>query len=172
MVSGVKVPRDKIERGHWSYGYQTIYPESVLVADTSKQNYSIYPREYYVDLLEYCRTCNRPFIFFAREQKHWFETLRFFVDARCVLCPECRRDSQTHRRRLRRYSDLFAKPTKSARDLMHLVNDGAYLLRRGVLRNLSTLGRLKNEAARRIPDYQGTLQLAEVIKRARAFEKG
>ena len=69
-------------------------------------------------------TCHRPFIFFAKEQRYWFETLRFLVDADCVHCPDCRRESRTVQRRLRRYSDLFAKNEPTRKELMFLVDDG------------------------------------------------
>ena len=167
LVSGLNIPRKAIEEGHWSYKYEAIFPESVLVADTATQNYSIYPRKYYVDMLERCEACKRPFIFFAREQKYWFETLRFYVDARCIHCPECRRDTQWIRRRLKRYSDLSAKSIKSEDELKQLINDGTYLLRRGVLRNLGRLGHLKNEGIKRIPDYPGTKHLVETLSRVR-----
>ena len=167
VSSGLAVPKEEILHGHWSYQRDTIYPESVLVADASKQNYATFPRKYYVDVLRYCRSCNRGFIFFAREQKHWFETLRFYTDADCVHCTDCRRENQTVRRRLRRYSDLIAKVTKTKRDFTALVDDAAYLLRRGVLRRLDRLGHLKNEASKRIPEYPGTKQLAELLKHTR-----
>ena len=145
----------------------TIYPQSVLAGDATKQNYSLYPRAYYVDTLKECGTCGRPFIFFAKEQRFWFETLRFYVDANCALCPVCRRNSQDLRRRLRRYSDLFTKKTLTQKDLISLVDDGGVLLASGVLRDLDRLGRLKNEALRSIPEYPGTKGLAQAIKQAR-----
>lgn len=166
ISSGVVLPEAEIRRGHWDYDDEVIYPESVLIADASKQNYSMYPRKYYVDMLKTCRGCKRPFIFFAREQKHWFETLRFYVDADCVHCPECRRNNQTLRRRLRRYSDLQSHGSPSLKDLMDLVDDGLYLFERGVLRNLSRLGQLKNAARKRIAEYPGTEALEQAIERA------
>lgn len=166
-TSGLSVPKDELLHGHWSYQRDTIYSQSVLVADVSKQNYATFPRRYYVDVLRNCRTCNRRFIFFAREQKHWFETLRFYTDADCVHCTDCRRENQTVRRRLRRYSDLMAKATKTQKDFTALVDDATYLVRRGVLRRLDRLGHLKNEASKLIPEYPGTRQLAELLKRTR-----
>jgi len=167
IPSGLSVPVAEILRSHWHYDKDSIFPESVLIADTSKQNYATYPRAYYVDLCKQCRLCERRFIFFAREQRHWFEVLRFYVDADCVLCPECRRRSQTIRRRLKRYSELIPQKKRSREDLMKLVEDAAYLLGEGVLRDLDRLGWLKNEARRQIPDYPGTAQLERAIRQAR-----
>lgn len=167
IPSGLSIPAGQIAWGHWRYERDSIFPESVLRADTSKQNYSIYPREYYVDIRKQCRECERRFIFFAKEQKHWFEVLKFYVDADCVLCPECRRKSQTIRRRLKRYSDLMQKPDRSKKDYMVLVDDATYLLGERVVRDLGRLGRLKNEAMRYIPEYPGMAQLQDMLKRVR-----
>jgi hypothetical protein len=167
MSSGHKVSEKEIRRGFWRLASDKIFPESVLLADPEKQNYSMYPRKYYVDVERICRTCHRPFIFFAREQRHWFETLRFFVDADCVLCPDCRRESRAVQRRLRRYSDLHAKPEPSRKELMFLVDDAGYLLERGVLKNLSNVGAVKNRAMKSIPEYPGLQSLATILKAAR-----
>jgi hypothetical protein len=162
--SEIKVPESDIRSGFWRLRGDTIFPESVLLAQTEKQNFAIYPRKYYVDVLRCCLTCHRPFIFFAREQRYWFETLRFFVDADCVYCPECRRESRVVQRRLRRYSDLFAKNERTRKELMFLVDDTAYLLARGVLRNLNNAGLVKNRALKDIPEYPGVAVLVEAIK--------
>ncbi|KAB2843147.1 MAG: hypothetical protein F9K47_07635 [Burkholderiales bacterium] len=167
IASGLKIPEDEIRRGLWRHGRDELFPETVLRANTDKQNFAVFPRQYYVDVLRTCRTCHRPFIFFAREQRYWFETLRFFVDADCVLCPVCRRDSRTVQRRLRRYSDLLPKANPTSKDLMLLVDDAAFLLEHGALRNLSSVGALKNRALRVIPEYPGLEQLKKILAASR-----
>jgi hypothetical protein len=168
IPSGLRVPEETIRDGFWRHRGERMYPESVLVADTAKQNYSVFPRSYYVDVLRTCQTCERPFIFFAREQRHWFETLKFFVDADCVLCAKCRRESQAIRRRLRRYSDLQRRSSPKPAELKMLVDDAAYLFARGVLRDVANLGRLKNRAVKSIPDYAGTIGLRDALEAAKA----
>lgn len=165
--SGVKIPEADLRRDFWRLHGDTLFAETALIAETEKQNFAIYPRKYYVDVLRSCHTCHRPFIFFAKEQRYWFETLRFFVDADCVHCPDCRRESRAVQRRLRRYSDLFAKSEPTRKDLMFLVDDGAYLLACGVLKNLSNIGSVMNRAMKDIPEYPGIASLAEAIKAAR-----
>jgi hypothetical protein len=166
-TSGLEVAEDEIREGFWSLKRETMFPESVLAADATKQNYSVFPRRYYVDVQRQCRMCDRPFIFFAREQRYWYETLRFFVDADCVHCPDCRRESRTSQRRIRRYSDLMAKQAHTPQELEALVDDALYLFARGALRNVTTLGALKNKALRAIPTHPGTSALAEVLAKAR-----
>lgn len=161
--SGVKIPEAEIRKGFWRLRREIIFPETVLVAETQRQNFAVFPRKYYVDVLKSCNNCRRAFIFFAREQKYWFETLYFFVDADCVLCPDCRRKTRTIQRRLRRYSDLFAKKDTTHKELMFLVDDASFLLRHGVLKNLNNIGSVKNRAKKEIPEYDGIAALAEAI---------
>ena len=167
IPSGYKVNEDEIRRGHWRLSCDRIFPETVLAADPENQNYALYPRKYYVDIERICRTCHRPFLFFAREQLYWFETLRFFVDADCVFCPQCRRASRAIQRRLRRYSDLYANPAPSRKDLMFMVDDAVFLVEHGVLKNLSNVGAMKNRAAKAISEYPGLERLCAVLKAAR-----
>ena len=168
IPSGIEVPEEALRHGFWRHQRERMFPESVILGDASKQNYAIYPRRYYVDVLRECRTCRRPFIFFAREQRYWFETLHFFVDADCVLCPSCRRDSQVIRRRLRRYSDLRRESQLTDAQLQSLVDDATYLFIHGALRDVNSLGQLKNRAVKVIPEYVGTTRLREVLANAKA----
>jgi hypothetical protein len=165
--SGFAVAESELRRGYWRLRTDTLFPETALPADISKQVYGGFPRSYYVDVLRNCRNCKRPFIFFAKEQRYWFETLRFFVDADCVLCPECRRASRVLQRRLRRYSDLHAKSSLDDAELCRLIDDATYLVERDVLKNLSTVGAVKNRAREQVPGYRGLSALIAALDAAR-----
>ena len=172
LNSGVQgISREAILRSYWGYGTEQIFPESVLMADANKQNYSVFPRQCYVDMLKTCRSCARPFIFFAAEQKHWFEVLGFYVDADCVHCPECRQNRRAAKREVQRYSQLvqIAEPTNL--ELQELVNIAGHLFAQGTLKNLARLGQLKNRASQHIPDYAGTAALAHALQQAQATKK-
>ncbi len=73
VPSGYAIPRDKVLNSYWGYRTHedTILPDSAIPADVSRQHYVAIPRACYVDILRPCRSCGRPFIFFAREQKYW-----------------------------------------------------------------------------------------------------
>lgn len=165
--SGFTIRDSELRRGYWRLSRDELFPETALPADTSKQNYAVFPRAYYVDVARTCRSCTRRFIFFAREQRYWFETLRFFVDADCVLCPECRRTAHSLKRRLRRYADLRAKDFLTDPELYRLVDDTRYLLEHEVLKNTTTLGTIKNLALKRIPHYRGVAALSAALDAAR-----
>src|SRR5215467_13122347 len=97
--SGADVDGETVRKSFWRYSRETIFPETAIPADLRKQNYSMSACKWYVDVLKTCRDCNRPFIFYAVEQRHWYEVLGFKLDANCVRCPECRKTDQTLRRR-------------------------------------------------------------------------
>lgn len=168
MHSGVSLPNAVFARAHWSYGSERFFPESAIIADTTKQNYNVFPRYCYVDILKHCRGCDRPFIFFAMEQKHWFETLRFYVDADCVHCTECGKSRRRAKRRVTLHAHLAKKKDLSDEEFMHFVDNTVHLLQAGFLKNLSRLGQLKNRAMARMPEYSGTRQLEEALRCLRA----
>jgi hypothetical protein len=163
LASGLKVSESEVRGSFWRYSAETIFPESAIKADTDRQNYSIYSRGYYVDILKRCRTCSRHFLFFAREQRHWYEELGFHIDADCVHCPQCRRSEHQLRRRFHRYSDNVKKADLSEPDLAVLVGDAVYLWEAGILRDEQKFRRLRNRACRRIPGDKCTSDINAIV---------
>ena len=111
--SGEKIPSEDLKRAHWRYNGLKIFPETAIRADVTKQNYAIYPRDIYVDIEEHCRNCGRPFLFFAREQKYWFEVLGFWVAAHCTKCVECRKKEHEIKWMQMRYQALVTLEERS-----------------------------------------------------------
>lgn len=146
MDSGGQLAEAEIRSGFWAYRYANLFPQSALLADTSKQHYCLYPRKYYVDIAKVCRDCQRPFLFFAKQQQHWFETLGFYVDADCVRCSDCRRVKQQRQRCVQRYEQRRQAAELSLDELDALLHDTAYLVQRGHLKNLQKVAALKNRA--------------------------
>src|SRR5689334_1664837 len=103
--------------GHWFYRQGKVFPNSAIRADTTKQVESCYQLGFYVDCLEVCRDCRRPFIFFAVEQKHWYEDIGFKFDSWCVRCVECRKTDRTLRQRFKRFSAAVAKDDLDDKEL-------------------------------------------------------
>ena len=69
-VSGLVIPEEKILDSYWDFQSRNknIVSETVIEADTSKQNYAMYPRKYYVDILKICRTCDINFVFLHKSK--------------------------------------------------------------------------------------------------------
>ena len=171
MVSGQQVDLETIKRGHWQYADASLFPQSVLAADVSRQNFALYPRVFYVDMLVHCRECQRPFLFFAKEQQHWYEELGFYVDADCVHCPVCRKKFHRQQALLKRYGRLVALQQPTRKELMQLVDDTVALLRSGHLKNTQRLSTLIGKARRLIPEYPGVEQLRLQIVATEARQK-
>jgi hypothetical protein len=140
-----------------------VFPESAILADPSNQNYTVSPRMYYVDTKKTCRDCGRYFIFFADEQRHWYEDLGFFIDADCVRCPECRKADRTLRRRFERYSQSIKNDDLDDTSLATLVGDAVFLWEHAILKKEETLYRLRKLACSRIPDHQATSKIIVLI---------
>ena len=73
-------------------------PETFLRGDASQQTFGMGgPIEVFGPLERTCRDCDETFLFTAAEQKHWYETLRFNIDATAVRCLPCRKVIQHQR---------------------------------------------------------------------------
>ncbi|WP_051293850.1 zinc-ribbon domain containing protein [Pseudoduganella violaceinigra] len=104
---------------------------------------------------------SRDFIFFALEQRYWYEARGFYVDSECVRCVECRHKRRVAKRRHQRYTALQGRASLSREEMMQLVDDCIFLLQQGMLKKPSRLDRIKHAALRQVPEYAGakTLQL-------------
>jgi uncharacterized protein (DUF433 family) len=71
--------------------------DSAVRADVSRQNYSVFPRHWYVDATVKCSRCSESFYFTVLEQKRWYEDFGFYVDSFAKDCPKCRRDERTQK---------------------------------------------------------------------------
>ncbi len=103
IPSDYKYTKEEIDKAHWRYSSLKYFQETAIPADTTKQKYNLYPRKIYVDIEEQCEVCKRPFIFFAKEQKYWFENLGFWIDAHCTKCIDCRKKDQE----IRTYQKIY-----------------------------------------------------------------
>lgn len=163
VPSGHDLTEAEVRGSYYGYRDETIYPESAIPADCSRQNFSTFPRGYYVDMLMVCRACERPFLFFAREQQFWYEELHFYIDTACQYCPECRREQHEFRERLRRYSEQVGREGLSDAELATLVGDAVFLWRAGVLHDESRLRWLRNRARRSVPNDPATASIERLI---------
>lgn len=80
---------------------------TAIKADLTRQTSATLPVTHYYDLDKLCRDCGQRFIFFAEEQKHWYEELGFPLEADCIRCPACRKKLHLIAKKRRRYEALF-----------------------------------------------------------------
>ncbi|MDB4614100.1 zinc-ribbon domain-containing protein [bacterium] len=67
---------------------------TAVQANTTRQNFSVIPRDWYIDARITCKACDVAFLFATAEQKHWYEDLGFYVDSFPNRCPVCRRNTR------------------------------------------------------------------------------
>lgn len=118
---------------HWHSPKSCRIPGTAVPADISQQMPCPVPVTHYFDVKRSCRDCGRPFIFFAREQKHWYETLGFKLDSDCVRCVPCRKQQQGLANCRERYEELFhvkqrtmAENLEMAECCLTLIEDGLF----------------------------------------------
>jgi len=161
-----RLSNDEIRARTWQMS-GAIVPGTALIADATRQRYSWYPRVLYADVLKYCATCARPFLFYAKEQRFWFETLQLPVDVDCRHCAPCRKHLHRVKACLARYATALHAPRLDAKDMKMFVDDALFLFEQGRLRNIARLGAIKNRAQRELVGYSGTQALARALATAR-----
>ena len=77
---------------HFFYRSVRIDYDTAVRSDPAKQNCSICPRYWYVDVIFLCDRCGAEFVFSAAEQRVWYEDYGFWVDSVPRHCLMCRRD--------------------------------------------------------------------------------
>jgi len=103
-----------------------------IVADTRKQVGATFPITHYFDIERQCDTCGRMFIFFAKEQKYWYEVLQFKLDADCLTCAPCRKKEQHVAKVRQRYENLLARTDRSIDEHLTLATSCLELVELGV----------------------------------------
>jgi hypothetical protein len=144
-VTGKNGPTQAFGGIHWRYAKEIMIPGTAVRADVQLQR-AVVPIAHYYDLDKICVDCRRPFIFFALEQKHWYEELGFTLDSRCVRCPECRKRDQHLARLLKRY-DALSKRDRTWEETIELAAAALTLVESGTmrLRGFGKLHRFLNE---------------------------
>jgi hypothetical protein len=103
---------------HWHSPIGVRVPNTAVVADVTRQRPATIPVTHYFDAKRVCRKCGRSFLFFAEEQKHWYEDLQFPLEADCLDCTPCRKDEQQLRVIRQRYDALLGRTTRTEADTL------------------------------------------------------
>lgn len=99
-----------------------LVPGTAVAADLARQTYAYFPVSHYYDIDSTCQECGRKFIFFAEEQKHWYEELGFPLEAQAARCSPCRKRLQNIARMRRRFEQLLALPSRSGEETLELAD--------------------------------------------------
>jgi hypothetical protein len=111
---------------------------TAVAADLSKQTPAVIPVPYYYDEHRRCRDCDRRFLFFAQEQKYWYEELGFPLDAKCVRCPTCRKKTQEIAHRRKRYEELYHAANRNEEQMLEMADCCLTLIEEGIFDSRQT----------------------------------
>jgi len=117
---------------HWHSPTGVRVPNTAVVADVARQASATLPVTHYFDTKRICRKCGRPFLFFAEEQKYWYEDLKFPLEADCLDCAPCRKDEQQIRVMRQKYDALLAETGRTESDTLELVGCALLLVEASV----------------------------------------
>jgi hypothetical protein len=150
---------------HWHSGDDTRVPNTAIAADTSRQRKPTIPVTHYFDSRRACVDCGRSFLFFAAEQKYWYEVLGFPLESNCIRCVPCRKQQRGLEAQRQRYEELFSIDPRSPDEEVEFVECSLALVAAGIF------GRRVLERVRSILKKAGPLEKFESLwQRLREME--
>jgi len=113
---------------HFFFDAIEIDYSTAIQADVAAQDFSVAPRHWYVDARFRCVGCKAEFVWSAQEQKAWFETYAFYVDARPQRCRDCRAKKSNAVQLRKDYDSLVAEArsggsAEQKRRIVQIVDD-------------------------------------------------
>lgn len=117
---------------HWHSPRECRIPDTAIAANVARQAASTVGVTHYYDVKRRCRDCGRPFIFFAEEQRHWYEVLDFGLDSDCVRCVDCRKAQRDTTHVRERYVHLLAQSNRTDKETLELIDCALTLMERDV----------------------------------------
>lgn len=157
---------------HWHSPKECRIPNTAVVADLSRQTPGMIPVTHYFDVKRKCADCGQYFIFFAEEQKHWYEELGFGLDSDCVRCVNCRKRQQGIAVNRERYEELFHIYERSVEENLEMAACCLALIESNTFSKASTqqVRSLFNRIRKQRPDDASCL-LQDLANRLNASEK-
>ena len=129
-------PENDFETGrvflHWHSPEGVRIPNTAIPADVSRQVPATVSVTHYFDATRRCVDCGRPFIFFAAEQKYWYEELGFPLESDCVRCVVCRKKQQGLDLNRVRYEELVHVQERTHEENLELAECALSLVEAGV----------------------------------------
>lgn len=119
------------------------FPDTAVQSDLKELN-GLEP-DVYLDTLFKCKSCEKYFIFFASEQKYWYETLRFNINARPIECSPCRVGSKKIKNASKMLAEFILKDELSESERKDLERASSILFEAGVIKKSGTLQKIRNK---------------------------
>ena len=100
--------------------YEYRIPNTAVPADLTRQSPATFPVTHYFDVKRPCHDCRRQFIFFAEEQKYWYEELGFALKSDCIRCVVCRNKQRGIAQSRTNYEALFHIPDRTVEQKLEM----------------------------------------------------
>jgi hypothetical protein len=157
---------------HWHSSNISRIPNTAVTADCTKQIFASVTVTHYFDEVRVCQGCARRFIFFADEQKHWYEELGFSLEAKCTRCVPCRKKEQGTAKSRQRYEELFHIPKRTLDQSLAMAECCIELIETAhfSIRQTTRVRMLLNEAAR-ASGSKGLTRRTRLLARLLALEE-
>ena len=157
---------------HWHSGPKVRVMNTAVAADLTKQRPATIPVTHYFDAKRICRRCERPFLFFAEEQKYWYEELRFPLEADCLECVLCRKSEQQLDTARRKYERLLARSDRAEDDTLSMVECAVLLIESSVF-SKKLIPKLRGflKPALSAPDAPGSTRAKALLSRINNVER-
>lgn len=141
-------------------------PGTAIGANLDRQVPATIAITHYYDIDKVCRGCGRRFIFFALEQKHWYEQLGFPLEAQAVRCVPCRRKLQQVSRARRRYEALSHVKQRSDDETLEMVACSLTLMEEGIFpaRQTERVRMLLNRISEKVRGKKRCVELSSRLK--------
>ncbi|MEM6613817.1 MAG: zinc-ribbon domain containing protein [Cyanobacteria bacterium P01_C01_bin.72] len=117
---------------HWHSPQSCRIDNTAIAANLDQQVAATIPVTHYYDVERQCRDCARMFIFFAAEQKYWYEELKFPLESDCIRCFSCRAKQRHIARTLEQYESLFHIPDRTSEQTLMMIECCLYLIENNV----------------------------------------
>lgn len=149
---------------HWHSPPECRVPNTAITADPTKQREATIAVTHYFDVSRRCRDCKRMFLFFAEEQRYWYEVLGFGLESDCIRFVDCRRSERQIAEQRRTYDGLLGKTERTDDENLELIDCGLSLMEQSIFgtRCLQSMRALLNSLS------HPKLRASEVFQRLQA----
>ena len=125
LVRSPQAPDPSLRGHYWVEDGSRTVENTAIRADLTKQSAATVPVTHYFDLDKQCLDCGRRFLFFAEEQRYWYEELGLPLEANCVRCLPCRKEARQWKQLRHRYQELVSRDCLSSAETLEVIE--AYL---------------------------------------------
>lgn len=117
---------------HWHSPESSRIPNTAVKADVAKQAPATFHITHYFDTKRICRKCGAHFIFFAQEQRYWYEELGFPLESDLIDCINCRKHEHKLKEARQEYERLINNDGRSEQETQQMIEHALFLIEENI----------------------------------------